>query len=227
VKQLGQKAAGTAVGRVVTAGVGAASKLAQRTVGRGLAAVEGASTKVGQRLAGTAVGGRLAAVSARAGAALSSMAKSADQRIAGAIEEAVGANKPLFRRLSDAEFDAGFEGYNLGPFVKKVPAKGMSGVGPKLGEKPGGIWFHDNLRVTGVEGAPGGRPVNIRVHSTNPKFPEQGYTLQINTHITNEATQGPTHYMTAEGSWHVLDKNDRALMERLHISAGNFKVKGN
>ena len=124
-----------------------------------------------------------------------------------------------FAGFTDAEIDAAFANRNLGPFVQ-APAKGVTGSGPKVGSSPD-IWFHDNLRVQGVVEAPGGRPVNIRVHSENAKFPGSGYTLQINTHITNEATQGASFYRTAEGTWHEIDKTNQALMQRLHIPAGN------
>jgi hypothetical protein len=128
-----------------------------------------------------------------------------------------GVDDALLPNLSRAEIDAAFTNRNLGPLVE-APAAGVSGSGPKTGST--GIWFHDNLRVRGVQGSPGGRPVNVRVHSENPAHPA-GYTLQVNTHITNPSTQGASRYMTQEGTWHLLDPVDQALMRRLHIPAGN------
>jgi RHS repeat-associated protein len=148
-------------------------------------------------------------------------AKGASAAPAAVEQPAYGASgKPLLPNLSDSEIDAAFANRRLGPLVS-APAQDVAGVGPKLGTSPN-IWYHDNLRVQGVKDAPGGRPVNIRVHSENAKYPGSGYTMQINTHVTNPATQGgASQYMTAEGTWHGLDKDNQALMQSLHIPAGS------
>ncbi len=128
-----------------------------------------------------------------------------------------------FVGFSASEVDDWIEGAveqrRLGQLIS-APAADIRGSGPKLGSSPD-IWFHDNLRVRGVSGAPGGRPVEIRTHSTNARHPESGYTTQINTHVSNPNTQGPTRYMDSSGNWHELDHGDQALMESLHHDAGN------
>jgi RHS repeat-associated protein len=190
--------------------------------------VRGAMMKLGQRAEILAEREKYAWIVYELSAAVSGLAGAASTRPKGTFRSSslaldrsgkLGPSPNLLPGLTDAEIDSAFANRRLGPLVQ-APAKGVTGSGPKAGSSPD-IWYHDNLRVQGVRGAPGGRPVNIRVHSENLQHPGSGYTMQINTHITNPATQGPSCYMTPEGTWHRLDFANPELMKRLHIPAGN------
>src|SRR5262249_52844806 len=113
--------------------------------------------------------------------------------VAGEKAVVSGAEKTFVYGQNDVtteEIDKLFEGANSGamfPLPGKDPrtGSGLAKIQIKADEAKD-IAYHVNLRFKGIQGAPGGKPIEVRYHSANRNAPEGSYsrtnpTTQINS----------------------------------------------
>jgi len=124
--------------------------------------------------------------------------------IGGAIAGKVNRNSPLFKNLSDEEFEAAWKECEGGTMLQ------LPGKNPKTGQglqdiktkfdpnKP--IAHHENMDFKGIDGAPNAK-TEVRRHSANPNAPEGSYSQDNPTTQINSGKK----YRLPDGTWKKFD----------------------
>lgn len=112
-----------------------------------------------------------------------------------------GDGDPLFEDLGDDEIDAAFDDATAGTYLE------LPGQNPRTGEglydvrfkadETAAIAYHENMRLTGIQGAPSSGRLDVRRHSANANAPAGSYSAENPTTQINRNNQ----YMLPNGQY--------------------------